>query len=445
MGRGRRWTVVVVTLLAGIAAPALFVAALGTFAAGSGCDSSRLQGAGGSGSGSAGRGGYGGTVGQGGDNSPGGRGAGGRGGAAGTAAQCGGSTVVSNRNFDVLFLIDDSSSMRLSQLKLEQAFPAFITSLRSGAQGLPNLHIAVISSDMGAGDGSIANCTLTGTTGGGKQGIFQYSARGNCTATGLQADATYISDVAGVRNYTGNLESVFTCIAALGESGCGFEHQFAAILRALGADGRGPAPVENQGFLRPDAYLVIVMVTNEDDCSATPGVPLFDANSNTNIASQLGPPLNFRCNEFGHICDGTHPSRLAPGANISAMVNYANCTSNDAEGYLLGVDDTAYQLKSLKCDPSKVIVAAITGPATPYTVTWKAPSSSDQSCGAASCPWPVIAHTCTATDGSFADPSVRVSQLVGQFGANGLQLPICGDVANGLQRVAEKINALANP
>ena len=29
-------------------------------------------------------------------------------------------------------------------------------------------------------------------------------------------------------------------------------------LRALGADGRA-APLENQGFLRPDAYLVIVL------------------------------------------------------------------------------------------------------------------------------------------------------------------------------------------
>ena len=39
-----------------------------------------------------------------------------------------------------------------------------------------------------------------------------------------------------MKNYTGNLEDVFTCIAALGESGCGFEHQFAAITRALGVE-----------------------------------------------------------------------------------------------------------------------------------------------------------------------------------------------------------------
>ena len=78
------------------------------------------------------------------------------------------------------------------------------------------------------------------------------------------------------------------------------------------------------------------MITNEDDCSASPGVPLFDTGSNTNIVSQLGPPANFRCNEFGHICDGMHPNRNAPNNDMTAMVSYTSCASNDTEGYLLG-------------------------------------------------------------------------------------------------------------
>ncbi len=389
-----------------------------------------VAGRGGTGGSVAGRGGTGGSV-------------GGRGGTGGSTGGRGGTgVVVSNRNFDLLFLIDDSSSMRLAQANLERSFPAFMTRLRGAPLGLPNIHVAVISSDMGAGDGSVAGCNTTG----GKQGIFQYTARGTCTATGLQAGFTYISDIAGTRNYTGTLENVFTCIAALGESGCGFEHQFAAVLRSLGADGRA-APAENQGFLRPDAYLGVIMITNEDDCSATSGVPLFDTGSNTNIASQLGPPANFRCSEFGHICDsasglGMHPSRLAPNNNMSAMVGYTNCRSNDNEGYLLSALDVADRLKALKSDPSQVIVAAITGLATPYTVTWRAPSTADTSCGAASCPWPVIAHSCTATDGSFADPPVRVSDFVGHFGSNGLRFSICGDIGAAMQSIADKIISL---
>ena len=403
----------------------------------------------GTGGGVGGRGGTGGSVGgRGGTGgSVGGRGGtggsvAGRGGTSGSTGGRGGGVVVSNRNFDLLFLIDDSSSMRLAQTNLERSFPAFMTRLRSAPLGLPNVHVAVVSSDMGAGDGSVASCDSTG----GKQGIFQYTARSTCTATNLQQGATYISDIGGTRNYTGNLEDVFTCIAALGETGCGFEHQFAAILRSLGADGRA-APAENQGFLRPDAYLAVVMITNEDDCSAAPGVPLFDTGSNTNLFSQLGPPANFRCGEFGHLCDssagtGLHPSRQAPNNSVTAMVSYTNCRSNDQEGYLLSALDVANRLKALKADPSQVLVAAITGLPTPYTVNWKAPSTADTSCGAASCPWPVIAHSCTAADTSFADPSVRVSELVGHFGSNGLRFSICGDIAGAMQSIADKIISL---
>ena len=92
-------------------------------------------------------------------------------------------------------------------------------------------------------------------------------------------------------------------------------------------------------------------------------MPLYDTGSNTNIASQLGPPANFRCNEFGHMCNGVHPSRHAPGMDVNAMVSYDTCTSNDTEGYLLSAVETANRIKALKADPSKVIVAAITGPA----------------------------------------------------------------------------------
>ena len=83
---------------------------------------------------------------------------------------------------------------------------------------------------MGAGDGSVAGCDKTG----GNNGIFQYTPRGTCTVSPLSPGATYLSNVGGVANYTGDISAAFTCIAALGETGCGFENQFKSILRALG-------------------------------------------------------------------------------------------------------------------------------------------------------------------------------------------------------------------
>jgi hypothetical protein len=365
-----------------------------------------------------------------------------------------------NRNVDLLFMVDNSSSMKNSQDNLRQNFPTFMTRLQQ-PPGLPNIHVAVVSSDMGAynpGDPTaIGKCSSSSSPGyAGNNGVFQYSvgpAAAGCTATGLDAGATFISDIGGVRNYTGNLEDVFSCIAALGENGCGFEHQFASVLRALGADDLGAPPAENQGFLRDDAYLVVVFITNEDDCSAPPGVALFDTTANLTLADQLGPITNgFRCNEFGHLCKTgggapMHPVRNAPGNDVTATVTYDSCTSNDTEGYLVSVADTARRLRAVKGDNAdQVLVAAITGPATPYTVAWKPSAPTDTSCGAAACPWPVIGHSCGTDDTNHADPGIRVLQLVDEFHDNGLKLSICDDsFAPALDRIAALINQKLQP
>ena len=331
-----------------------------------------------------------------------------------------------NRNVDMLFLVDDSSSMKLSQDNLRRNFPTFMTRLKEDP-GLPNIHVAVVSSDMGAGDGSAGGCDAS------KQGVFQYTAKAPpvgstdspCT-TNLDPGATYIADVGGVRNYGGELEDAFSCIARLGQAGCGFEHQFAAILRALGADG-APAPAENQGFLRPDAVPRPHPHHQRRRLLREPGCAALQSQLQLESGIAAGPPKNFRCNEFGHICAGMHPNRNAPGNDMTQTVSYADCTSNDTEGYLLSAVDTANRIKGLKDKASQVIVAAITGPSTPYVVHWIPPTSPDTTCGAASCPWPEISHSCGSVDapGGFADPAVRINQFVDQFGPNGLKLPIC--------------------
>jgi len=335
-----------------------------------------------------------------------------------------------NRDVDLLFMIDDSNSMLKSQANLLRNFPRFMQRLASFEGGLPNVHIAVVSSDMGDGGSGTSMCNATG-----KGGIFQSTPRGLCTATTLQPGATFISNVGGVANYTGNLDEVFTCIAALGQDGCGFEQQFAAITRALGADGQA-APIENQGFLRDDAYLAIVMITNEDDCTSAVGGGFYGPQS---LTSQLG--TSFRCNEFGHICDGASPSRYAPNNAVGDTVSYQSCTSAEG-GALKDVAETAAQIKALKADPaSQIVMAAITGPKGPYEVNWKAPPPE-----IAEGPWPVVKHSCEAADTSYADPSVRVTELVQQFGGNGVTLSICdAEFAPALEVIAQKIEVLLKP
>jgi hypothetical protein len=335
---------------------------------------------------------------------------------AGTAGGCstrGLNLYAPSRNADILFVVDDSSNTARLQENLVRNFPVFIQRL-SDPPGLANLHIAVVSTDMGAGDGSIAGCDANG----GKNGAFQHAARGNCQATGLAGGATYISTVDGVTNYSGNLEDVFACIAPLGESGCRFQQPLAAAARALGADGQ-PPPAENQGFLRKEGFLFVFVVTNEDDCSATPASGLFDTTANRTVTSPLGPPSTFRCHEFGDLCNGMKPPRVPPSGHASDIVSLDGCVSAEHQGMLTPVVTITDQLRSLKLYPDdQLLVGAISGPTAPYFVHWtSAPSG----------PLPSLAATCIASDGGSATPAVRVNQWVQSFGENGVALSACTD------------------
>ena len=146
----------------------------------------------------------------------------------------------------MLFVIDDSPSMAPAQANLVASFPAFMETLRALPGGAPDLHIAVISSDMGAGDGSIAGCA-----GGGRRAASSPRRAAPARRPTCKPGATFIADAGGVANYSGDIEDVFGCIAPLGESGCGFEQPFAAMTRALGADGLGTRPPRTRASCGP--------------------------------------------------------------------------------------------------------------------------------------------------------------------------------------------------
>jgi hypothetical protein len=341
-----------------------------------------------------------------------------------------------NRNVDVVFVIDDSAGGLPLQPKVQSAISAYFDVLKSLPGGLPNIHVGVVSSNMGAGTNtSISNCPP-----GGDQGIFQTKPLGGapCTRASLNPGQNFISNVNGLTNYTGDIADMFGCISLLGESGCGFEHDFESVLRALGADG-APGPAENANFLRTDAYLQVVLVTNEDDCSAPPNSDLFDSSSMF-VSDPLGPLQHYRCNEFGHLCGGKPPPRQPVGE-----VDLSNTCVSTEDGRLIRVADFVKALKGVKTDPSKVFVSAIAGPPNPYKVTVGPPEiKTDPN------QWPYVEHSCTQNepDGSqsYADPSVRIAQMITAFGANGAFEDFCqADFTQSLQRIASQIGKAMGP
>ena len=336
--------------------------------------------------------------------------------------------VTVNRDIDILFIVDDSPSMLDKQTNLKANFPNFINVLNTIEGGLPNVHIGVTTSDLGskgADDASPGPGIGTGPgmcSGNGKAGNLQ--TYGSTAITG-----TFISDIkdnTGMRqvNYTGTLADAFTQIASAGANGCGFEQHIEAAKRALN---NNPA---NAGFLRQSAYLAIIIVGDEDDCSMSHST-LIGPDTNT-----LGPLQSFRCTRFGIICD-------QGGADQNAMNQVGPkgmCHSADDGLYLTKIPDYVNFFKGLKADPNSVIVAAIAGVTTPFEVELRAPVGSTQQI-------PALTHSCTYTDSSggteVADPAVRFKQLIDSFPNRSTFSTICQqDLSGGLQLIAELLKAV---
>jgi hypothetical protein len=318
--------------------------------------------------------------------------------------------VTVNRDIDILFMVDDSPSMADKQAALVANFPKFINVLNTIEGGLPNVHIGVTSSDLGS-KGALDAAPGPGIGSG--QGSCNGPGRsGNLLTNGSSAiTGNFISDVkdatgARIKNYTGNLTDVFSTLATTGDQGCGFEQSLEAVKRALN---NNPA---NNGFLRPSAYLAVILITDEDDCSISHSTIL-----NPSDVNGLGPLQSFRCTEFGVKCD------TPAGAGARDVGPRQNCHPLDNSPYMTNVKDYVTFLKGLKTDPNNVIVAGITGPTTPYEIgRWTVNGTPNA---------PQLLHSCmyTAVNGDMAvaDPAVRIQSFLDGFPNRSTSTTICKD------------------
>ena len=342
-----------------------------------------------------------------------------------------------NRDIDLLFLIDDSPSMKDKQNNLADNFPNFIKVLTSIPGGLPNVHLGVTTSDMGTkGAGSptpgptIPPLGAGGCAGSGKNGNLQ-------TFMAPISGDVFISDIANgtggrTRNYTGDLSSVFATMAkGAGAGGCGFEQHLEAIKQAL-----QPSNPVNQRFLRKDAYLGVIIIADEDDCS------MQDASLLSGDTATLGDRQSFRCTRFGVLCQQN-------GQNTNTMNqtgSKAQCRPNDDSAYLAKVSDYVAFLKGLKDDPRKVIVAGILGTLDRFDVELRVPSGGSK-------PIPALAHSCTyiggdnngdgTPDPEVADPPIRLKFFLDQFPNRSTFVSICQkDLSGGLQQIGELLKTV---
>ncbi len=440
------------------------------------------------------------------------------GGAASSCGVTGGSgdqvfQVPSQRKVDFLFTIDNSGSMCEEQVKLVQAFNTLAPALVNGV----DFRIAVANTDI-----------RTETA----KGRFQYQPPGiqvtDCDGTPTRATCDSFLGADGHFTFgpilksgadgnfgatAGDLFQRFQCLASLGVGGDGFEKGLEGMRLSLSCEGPNRdrfaacctdvkdaagalvsstydpncaahlAPGQAPDFLRPDAALVVVALSDETDCSD----PASNPKASRRAICKYGP-------SDGGDVDTLPDGFLAPGACPSgdtAACYQAECgeltpeqcyqvrcvigrgNNNNCAWYpeaLTPVQDYVDFLSGLKADPARqIVVASIVGPrafltdasgqsvevhnvpgtpsemclavgpdGVPYTTVSRV---SLECCPAGQCTGG-LAPTCQGPAGN-ALTGVRYLQLAEAFGGGADPTPICADSYQApLQRLTDTLGAL---
>jgi hypothetical protein len=320
---------------------------------------------------------------------------------------------------DLLFMIDNSPSMAPKQTELRARFPELLQKFQALASaGNPvSYHIGVVTSDLGAGPYVLGSGQCRP---GGDNGALQKlgaAADESCAPPTGSANFIDYDQINGTDNLPAgqDLPTTFACMASVGDKGCGFEQPLESVYLAL-----HDPPAANAGFLRPDALLVVVFLTDEDDCSIPPGSDLFDPSK----TGDYGPLLSYRCSNYGIAC-GTPGTLLPYGSSGGPLTDCHAATP--AEGGLL-TDVQRYvdyfskpgSAGGVKIDPTDVILATLSAPETPVESLLANPQLTPPG-PYEPCTGPLattcavtLQHSCVSPSNSsfFGDPAVRLRQVV---------------------------------
>ncbi len=221
---------------------------------------------------------------------------------------------------DFLIVMDTSLSMTEEQRAFAAQLPWMVNVLKTGdhdgdgvadVEPIEDLHVGVITPDLGSGSWDVATCQR----GFGDDGVLRSTSGAPLDCAGFSIDPPYLEfSPEDGEDAIASFVDDWSCLVRAGVGGCGYEQPLEAALKAVTpaastlrfrGDTLGHGDGLNRGFLRDDSLLVVLLVTDEDDCSAE-DAELFYPESTTYTGD-----LNLRCYNYP---DAVHPiSRYVSG------------------------------------------------------------------------------------------------------------------------------------
>lgn len=293
-----------------------------------------------------------------------------------------------NHDVDILFVVDDTSSMDAEQTKLAAAMGALVEVLERAEVGA-NYRIAFTTTDAGnpaCGGPNPAVGALRVDSCGSRLADFgdgqacspscvEEWADFETTPTVRDGDATprprpWIESTEGRTNLPEGLSvtQALQCASPQGQGGCAFEAPLESMWQALERTStEGDAAY---GFVRPSAVLSVVHVTDGTECSVNPeweAIFLPEGDRAFWSDPEAEAPTAAVCWNAGVLCEGTSPYERCRA--VSVDIDGREVSGRDAEelGVLHPPDRYIDRLQQLENDKQtltpdqQVLVAIVAG------------------------------------------------------------------------------------
>jgi hypothetical protein len=161
---------------------------------------------------------------------------------------------------DFLFVIDNSHSMAIHQESLIASFDPFISAIQATLESVSEYHVGVVTTD--AYTYNDPGCAELGGLVLGTGGLY---SSGEVCGPYAEGD-NWMTDA-------DDLDTAFSCAAQVGSQGSPYELPIAAMQAAVDGPLADPGGC-NEGFLREDSLLVVVLLSDEADGPGDPDIDI---------------------------------------------------------------------------------------------------------------------------------------------------------------------------
>lgn len=186
---------------------------------------------------------------------------------AGADTSTGEPTQLNCDKIDFVFVIDNSSSMADEQQNLVDAVPGFVDSMRTALPTVKSFRVGLVDTDAYPGLGTedpLDGCPAEGVDCSSCDYTLGAFLDKPLSAVDPTSSCNFSSGGPFMEGAAESFPDEFACAAIVGTDGNPVEQQVGALLGAV-----DPAASEdgacNAGFLRDDALLVFLMITDEED------------------------------------------------------------------------------------------------------------------------------------------------------------------------------------